>query len=73
MEFMDLLRYMVDNDASDIYITEGCQPMFRVSGEKNPGSICLNLRVMLDRSWQCLRWQTPIPRKSATPFMGFSL
>ncbi len=36
MEFMNLLRYMVDNDASDIYITEGCQPMFRVEGITSP-------------------------------------
>ncbi len=36
MEFMDLLRYMVEKDASDIYITEGCAPMFRVEGITTP-------------------------------------
>ncbi len=36
MEFKDLLRYMVDQDASDIYITEGCPPMFRVEGTTTP-------------------------------------
>ncbi|MBW7998106.1 MAG: PilT/PilU family type 4a pilus ATPase [Candidatus Glassbacteria bacterium] len=36
MEFKGLLKYMVDNDASDIYITEGCPPMFRVEGVTSP-------------------------------------
>ncbi|MBN2288283.1 MAG: type IV pili twitching motility protein PilT, partial [Candidatus Glassbacteria bacterium] len=36
MEFMDLLRYMVQKDASDIYITAGCPPMFRVEGITQP-------------------------------------
>ncbi len=36
MEFKDLLRYMVDQDASDIYITDGCPPMFRVEGTTTP-------------------------------------
>lgn len=36
MELMDLLRHMVDKDASDIYITEACPPMFRVEGETAP-------------------------------------
>jgi twitching motility protein PilU len=36
MEFMDLLRYMVKNDASDIYITAGCPPMFRIEGITQP-------------------------------------
>lgn len=36
MEFMDLLKYMVANDASDIYITAGCPPMFRVEGVTRP-------------------------------------
>ena len=36
MEFMDLLKYMVEKDASDIYITEGCAPMFRVEGNTQP-------------------------------------
>lgn len=32
----DLLRYMVDNDASDIYLTEGITPMFRIEGSVQP-------------------------------------
>ncbi len=32
MEFMDLLKHMVEVDASDIYITAHCPPMFRVEG-----------------------------------------
>ncbi len=36
MEFMDLLRHMVEADASDIYITAGCPPMFRVEGVTAP-------------------------------------
>ena len=36
MEFMDCLKYMVQKDASDIYITAGCPPMFRVEGITEP-------------------------------------
>jgi twitching motility protein PilU len=36
MEFMDLLKHMVEQDASDIYITAGCPPMFRVEGVTQP-------------------------------------
>ncbi|MCE5270662.1 PilT/PilU family type 4a pilus ATPase [bacterium] len=36
MEFMDLLKYMVAQDASDIYITAGCPPMFRIQGVTGP-------------------------------------
>ena len=36
MEFMDCLKYMVEKDASDIYITAGCPPMFRVEGITEP-------------------------------------
>lgn len=32
----DLLRYMVEKDASDIYITEGIPPMFRIEGTVLP-------------------------------------
>lgn len=32
----DLLQYMVDNDASDIYLTEGITPMFRIEGSVQP-------------------------------------
>ena len=34
--FMDLLRHMVDGDASDIYLTQGITPMFRIQGEVLP-------------------------------------
>lgn len=33
MELMDMLKYMVEKDASDIYITAHAPPMFRVNGE----------------------------------------
>jgi len=36
MEFMDLLKHMVEKDASDIYITAGCPPMFRIEGITEP-------------------------------------
>jgi len=36
MEFMDYLKYMVEKDASDIYITAGCPPMFRIEGTTEP-------------------------------------
>ncbi|MFH1068453.1 MAG: PilT/PilU family type 4a pilus ATPase [Candidatus Glassbacteria bacterium] len=36
MELMDNLRYMCEKDASDIYITEGCPPMFRIEGVTLP-------------------------------------
>ena len=36
MEFMDLLKHMVEVDASDIYITAGCPAMFRVEGVTQP-------------------------------------
>jgi twitching motility protein PilU len=36
MEFMDFLNYMVEKDASDIYITAGCAPMFRIEGVTEP-------------------------------------
>jgi twitching motility protein PilU len=29
---LDLLHYMVENDASDIYLTQGITPMFRIEG-----------------------------------------
>lgn len=32
----DLLRYMVEHEASDIYITTGLPPMFRIEGEVSP-------------------------------------
>ncbi len=34
--FMDLLQYMVDKDASDIYLTQGVPPMFRIQGDVLP-------------------------------------
>jgi len=33
---MDFLNYMVEKDASDIYITAGCAPMFRIEGVTEP-------------------------------------
>ena len=36
MEFMDLLKHMVEVDASDIYITAGCPAMFRIEGVTQP-------------------------------------
>jgi len=36
MEFMDYLKYMVEKDASDIYLTAGAPPMFRIEGETQP-------------------------------------
>jgi len=34
--FMDLLQHMVDRDASDIYLTQGVPPMFRIQGDVLP-------------------------------------
>ena len=34
--FMDLLQHMVDRDASDIYLTQGITPMFRIEGKVLP-------------------------------------
>ncbi len=34
--FMDLLQHMVDKDASDIYLTQGIPPMFRIQGDVLP-------------------------------------
>ena len=45
----DLLRYMVDNDASDIYLTEGITPMFRIEGSVQPyGEVVLTAAETAD-------------------------
>src|SRR5688572_25880175 len=36
MELLDLLKHMVEVDASDIYITFDSPPMFRVQGTTGP-------------------------------------
>jgi twitching motility protein PilU len=36
MEMIDLLRVMVERDASDLYLTVACPPMCRINGEVQP-------------------------------------
>src|SRR3990167_4697226 len=36
MEVLDLLKHMVEKDASDIYITADSPPMFRIEGVAMP-------------------------------------
>lgn len=36
MQLLDLLKHMVEISASDIYITSGCPPMYRVDGVTQP-------------------------------------
>lgn len=36
MELLDLLKHMVEVGASDIYVTSGCPPMYRVDGVTGP-------------------------------------
>lgn len=36
MEPIDLLRVMVERDASDLYLTVACPPMYRIEGELQP-------------------------------------